>query len=74
VASSNISTLQQGLTKQTTYWSGVAWVAEALKQRLEGTSAGDIDLVGGLEKLGSFVDVGDKGVLEGGGNKENLTV
>jgi hypothetical protein len=36
VAAANISTLQQGLAKQTVYWSGVAWVSAALAQRIEG--------------------------------------
>ena len=63
VASSNISTLQQGLANQATYWSGVAWVAETLVQRLSGTQAGAIDLVTVTEKLASSVSVPDAGLL-----------
>ena len=63
VASNNISTLQQGLAKQSIYWSGVAWVAQALEQRLSGVAAGAIDLGTVTEKLASFVSVGDAGVI-----------
>lgn len=61
VATNNISTLQQGLAKQTTYWSGVAWVAGALAQRIEGIGAQDVDLVNVTEKLGSYVSLPDAG-------------
>lgn len=61
VATNNISTLQQGLAKQTTYWSGVAWVAGALAQRIEGIGAQDVDLVHVTEKLGSYVSLPDAG-------------
>lgn len=63
VASSNITTLQAGLAKQTKYWSGVAWVAAALGQRLEGVAAGAIDLNLVTAKLNSFVTLGDAGLL-----------
>ncbi|KAK4687889.1 hypothetical protein P7C73_g2220, partial [Tremellales sp. Uapishka_1] len=63
VASNNISTLQQGLAKQAVYWSGVAWVAQALEQRLSGVAAGAIDLGMVTENLTSFVSVPDAGVL-----------
>lgn len=66
VATNNISTLQQGLAKQATYWSGVAWVAQALEQRLSGVPAGAIDLGLVTEKLASFVSVPDAGVLKDG--------
>jgi hypothetical protein len=66
VASNNISTLQQGLAKQSIYWSGVAWVAQALEQRLSGVAAGAIDLGVVTEKLASFVSVPDAGVLRDG--------
>lgn len=61
VATNNISTLQQGLAKLTTYWSGVAWVAGALAQRIEGIGAQDVDLVNVTEKLGSYVSLPDAG-------------
>lgn len=61
VATNNISTLQQGLAKQTTYWSGVAWVAGALAQRIEGIGPQDVDLVNVTEKLGSYVSLPDAG-------------
>jgi hypothetical protein len=61
VATTNISTLQQGLAKQTTYWSGVAWIASALSQRIEGIQ--DIDLVNVTEKLESFVSLPDAGIV-----------
>jgi len=63
VASNNIATLQQGLAKQSIYWVGVAWVAQALEQRLSGVAAGAIDLGLVTEKLASFVSVPDAGLL-----------
>lgn len=63
VASNNIATLQQGLAKQSTYWSGVAWVAQALEERLSGVAAGSIDLGKVTDKLASFVSVADAGLL-----------
>ncbi len=62
VASSNISTLQSGLNKQTTYWAGVAWVAGALSQRLSGMS--EIDLAIISEKLASSVSLPDPGLVQ----------
>lgn len=70
VATNNISTLQQGLAKQTTYWSGVAWVAGALAQRIEGIGAGDVDLVNVTEKLGSYVSLPDAGSVPRGSGRE----
>ncbi|WVQ94609.1 hypothetical protein IAU59_001689 [Kwoniella sp. CBS 9459] len=64
VATSNITTVQQGLTRQTTYWGGIAWVAEALAQRVAGIGASDIDLASITEKLSSSVYVADAGVLK----------
>lgn len=61
VATNNISTLQQGLAKLTTYWSGVAWVAGALTQRIQGIRAQDVDLVNVTETLGSYVSLPDAG-------------
>ncbi|ORY23128.1 fungal-specific transcription factor domain-domain-containing protein [Naematelia encephala] len=69
VATNNISTLQQGLAKLTTYWSGVAWVAEALQQRLSGVQASDLDLKAVTEKLSSSVSVGDPGLIRGGSER-----
>ena len=67
VATSNISTLQQGLAKQTTYWSGVAWIASALEKRIEGIQ--DVDLVGVTEKLASFVSLPDAGLVGKSGDE-----
>jgi hypothetical protein len=61
VATTNISTLQQGLSKQTAYWSGVAWISSALEKRIEGIQ--DVDLVGVTEKLASFVSLPDAGLV-----------
>jgi len=63
VAKNNISTLQQGLAKQTIYWSGAAWVSGALEQRIEGMR--DVDLVGVTERLASFVRLPDAGLVGG---------
>ncbi|WWC61511.1 uncharacterized protein I303_104095 [Kwoniella dejecticola CBS 10117] len=65
VAANNITTVQQGLTKQTNYWAGIAWVAEALAQRVAGIGASEIDLASITEKLSSSVYVADSGVLKG---------
>jgi hypothetical protein len=61
VATNNITTLQQGLAKLTNYWSGVAWVAGALTQRIQGIKAQDVDLVNVTETLGSYVSLPDAG-------------
>jgi hypothetical protein len=61
VATNNITTLQQGLAKLTTYWSGVAWGAGALTQRIQGIKAQDVDLVNVTETLGSYVSLPDAG-------------
>jgi hypothetical protein len=45
----------------TTYWSGVAWVAGALSQRIQGIKAQDVDLVNVTETLGSYVSLPDAG-------------
>lgn len=63
VAANNISTVQQGLSKQTKYWAGIAWVAETLAQRVSGINANEIDLATVTEKLSSSVYVADAGVL-----------
>lgn len=61
VAATNISTLQQGLAKQNTYWSGIAWIASALGQRIEGVK--EVDMVDVTEKLASFVSLPDAGLV-----------
>jgi len=71
VATTNISTLQQGLAKQNTYWSGTAWILSALGQRIEGIQ--DVDLVGVTEKLASFVSLPDAGLV-GRSTEEEGTV
>lgn len=63
VAKTNISTLQQGLAKQTIYWSGAAWVSGALEQRIEGMR--EVDLVNVTERLNSFVRLPDAGLVGG---------
>lgn len=63
MAKTNISTLQQGLAKQTIYWSGAAWVSGALEQRIEGMR--EVDLVNVTEKLNSFVRLPDAGLVGG---------
>lgn len=61
VASTNISTLQQGLERQNVYWQGTAWISSALKQRVEGMA--EVDLVGVTEKLASSVSLPDAGLV-----------
>lgn len=61
VASTNISTLQQGLERQNVYWQGTAWISSALKQRVEGMQ--EVDLVGVTEKLASSVSLPDAGLV-----------
>lgn len=61
VARNNIATLQTGLHKQALYWSGVAWVKAALEKRIEGFH--DVDLEGVTEKLKSFVNLPDAGLI-----------
>lgn len=62
VAATNISTLQQGLARQTDYWSGVAWVSAALAQRIEGVK--DVDLAVLTDKLASHVSLPDPGLVD----------
>ena len=69
VATTNISTLQQGLAKQNIYWSGTAWISSALSQRIEGIQ--DVDLVGVTEKLASFVSLPDAGLVGGTSTEED---
>lgn len=71
VATTNISTLQQGLAKQNIYWSGTAWISSALSQRIEGIQ--DVDLVGVTERLASFVSLPDAGLV-GRSTEEEGTV
>lgn len=63
VSTENIAGLRKGLTKQTLYWAGVAWVAEALEQRIQGIGASEIDLAVVTEKLASVSSIPDAGVL-----------
>ena len=51
VSTESIDKLRRGLRKQTTYWSGVGWVAEALEQRIKGIRASEIDLARVTENL-----------------------
>ncbi|ORY29983.1 fungal-specific transcription factor domain-domain-containing protein [Naematelia encephala] len=77
VATTNISTLQSGLAKQNTYWSGIAWITSALSQRVEGFQEVDMRMV--TEKLASFVSLPDAGLVgrqategEEGGNEGRI--
>ncbi|KAK4687588.1 hypothetical protein P7C73_g2528, partial [Tremellales sp. Uapishka_1] len=63
VAANNISTMQQGLSKQTKYWSGIEWIAQALSQRMGGTGAEDIDLASVTEKPTPSISVPDGGTI-----------
>lgn len=63
VATTNLTTLQQGLEKQNKYWAGTAWISSALKQRIEGIGMEEIDLVNVTEKLKSFVSLPDAGLV-----------
>lgn len=74
VATTNISTLQTGLSKQATYWSGVRWILGALEKRIEGFQ--DVDLGGVTEKLKSLISLPDAGLVgrEGDAAREAATV
>lgn len=61
LAVSNVSQLLQGLDRMTTYWSGIAWIAGTVKQRLDGIH--DIDLAKITEQLETYVVVSDPGVI-----------
>jgi hypothetical protein len=63
VSTENIAGLRKGLAKQTIYWSGVAWVAEALEQRIKGILATEIDLAQVMEKIASIASIPDAGAL-----------
>ncbi|KAL7419454.1 aminopeptidase [Cryptotrichosporon argae] len=71
-ATTSMSTLQSGLAKQTTYWSGVAWVAGTLAQRIGGIKARDVDLERVQEELKSVVWMPDAGVVRGRGRFERV--
>jgi hypothetical protein len=75
VAATNITTLQQGLAKLSTYWYGAEWISGALRQRVQGIRERDVDLVSVREGFESFVSVPDGGVVraakvEGDGDAE----
>lgn len=70
VSTENIVTLRKGLARQTEYWSGVAWVAEALEQRIRGIGASEIDLASVTEKLASIASVPDAGLLHRSGGEQ----
>jgi hypothetical protein len=63
VATTNITTLQQGLSKLAEYWYGAEWIAGALAQRVQGIQERDVDLVSVREGFDSFVSVPDGGVV-----------
>lgn len=60
VATTNISTLQQGLQKLATYWYGAEWIAGTLRQRIEGIH--DVDLGVVRENFASFYALPDAGI------------
>lgn len=60
VATTNISTLQQGLQKLATYWYGAEWIAGTLRQRIEGIHDVDLGLV--RENFASFYSLPDAGI------------
>lgn len=63
VATTNISTLQQGLAKLARYWYGAEWIAGALKQRVDGIRERDVDLEEVREHFESHVVLPDGGVV-----------
>jgi hypothetical protein len=63
VSTENIEKLRKGLAKQITYWAGVAWVAEALEQQINGIAVSEIDLTSATEKLASIASIPDAGLL-----------
>jgi hypothetical protein len=63
VATTNITTLQNGLSKQATYWSGVRWILGALEKRIEGFQTQDVDLAAVTEKLKSLISLPDASIL-----------
>jgi hypothetical protein len=64
VATTSISTLQQGLARQTTYWSGVAWVAGTLAQRISGIHADELDITEVQEQLQTYISIPDAGLVQ----------
>ncbi|KAL7424239.1 hypothetical protein Q5752_001825 [Cryptotrichosporon argae] len=61
VATTNIATLQSGLSKLAVYWVGAEWIAGALGQRIQGVK--DVDLASVNETLGSSVSLPDAGLV-----------
>jgi hypothetical protein len=51
-----------GLEKQTIFWSGIAWIAESLKRRIEGIPLQEIDLKKITEQITTFVSLPDPGL------------
>lgn len=72
VSTENIDKLRKGLAKQTIYWSGVAWVAEALEQRIRGIAVGEIDLASVTDKLSSIASIPDAGLLHRSGGGQQM--
>ena len=70
VATTNITTLQNGLSKQATYWSGVRWILGALEKRIEGFQTQDVDLAAVTEKLKSLISLPDASILGRRGSAE----
>ena len=68
VSTENIGKLRRGLERQTIYWSGVGWVAEALEQRIRGIAVSEIDLAS-IEKLATIASLPDAGLSGPGGQR-----
>lgn len=54
-AITSVATLQQGLERLTTYWSGISWILGALTHRAAGIPRNDIDLLAAQEQLAPYV-------------------
>lgn len=70
VATTNISTLQQGLEKLSKYWYGAEWIAGTLRQRIEGIHDHDVDLVSVRENFDSYTSLPDAGLVRSKAGEE----
>ena len=68
---SSIAAVQWALTKQAMFWAGVAWVRDALQERIQGAATGGIDLFKVTGQLPSFVSVPDAGVVDDNETEED---
>ena len=72
VAKESVLTLQQGLDKQTRYWSSIQWIAQSLAQRLEGIARTDLDLADITAKMKTTVSLPDAGLVDREANKSKI--